>query len=188
MTNIRIMESDPMIKKLLELFIDGYSDFCLAELADIILLNAREMACLPRLREEHPAAKILVMSSFPERSYLPKARHLGADGFWYQQPDAKSLHEVLSTVMEGKLCFPEYMPEVKLGLADSNTLTPREWEVLRQLVAGKTNAQIADALSCAVPTVKHHVQNLQEKTGLANRVQLAVCARARGLVIPEEVP
>lgn len=69
-----------------------------------------------------------------------------------------------------------------LGEAQSTALTPREMDVLRQLVSGKSDAEIASELNCAVPTVKHHIKQLFLKTGFENRTQLAVDAVRSGSV------
>jgi DNA-binding NarL/FixJ family response regulator len=143
------------------------------------------MACIPNLRRENAAAKIIVMTDQPEYSYPETALRLGADGFWYQKPDADALHSCLSAVLAGQRCFPEHSPVVKLGAATSDSFTNRECEVLRELVIGKTDAQIAQTLNCSVPTVKHYIQKIREKTGFCTRVELAVMTRSAGLVIPE---
>jgi DNA-binding NarL/FixJ family response regulator len=62
------------------------------------------------------------------------------------------------------------------------TLTPREVEVLRLVVRGQTNQQIARALSISVSTVKRHMQHISAKLGVCDRVQAAVRAIERGLL------
>ena len=69
-----------------------------------------------------------------------------------------------------------------LGDTLSAALTKRELEVLRELVSGKTDAEIGEALNMAVPTVKHHIQQLFFKTGFTNRTQLAVDAVRSGSI------
>ena len=60
-------------------------------------------------------------------------------------------------------------------------MTPREKEVLKRLVAGKSNKEIASELFISVHTVKAHLDALFRKTGMINRVQLAVYAVQKGL-------
>jgi len=67
---------------------------------------------------------------------------------------------------------------------DDAGLTPREKEVLLQLLEGKTNQQIADALFISVTTVKTHLAHLQEKTGTQNRFALARWASSPGMISP----
>ncbi|MGD9880400.1 MAG: response regulator transcription factor [Reyranella sp.] len=52
-------------------------------------------------------------------------------------------------------------------------LTPREEEVLRLVRQGRSNAEIAQTLGCAVKTAEHHVTNLLDKTGCRGRIELA---------------
>lgn len=60
-------------------------------------------------------------------------------------------------------------------------MTPREKEVLKRLVAGKSNKEIASELFISVHTVKAHLESIFEKTGAVNRVQAAVYAVQKGL-------
>ena len=62
-------------------------------------------------------------------------------------------------------------------------LSDRELEVLREVVAGLPDADIAEALHMSLRTVKSHIQSMREKTGFRNRTELAVRAREVGLVI-----
>ena len=128
-------------------------------------------AQLPDLRLEQPADVILLT-----------ARAAGADGFWYPLPESAALHRFLLAVMAGEKPFPETVPVVMLGNAESSNITNREMEVLRQIVSGKTDPQIGEALGVSVPTVKHHIQQLRLKTGLVNRTQLAAEAVGCGLI------
>ena len=63
-----------------------------------------------------------------------------------------------------------------------NPLTPREAEILKLLVRGHTNRQIARALLISVSTVKRHVRHVGEKLGAHDRVQMAVRAIELGLI------
>ena len=64
--------------------------------------------------------------------------------------------------------------------------------MLRHVVAGKSDAAIAEELHISVPTVKSHVQHMKNRTGFSNRTELAVKAREIGFVIidrkPDEIP
>jgi DNA-binding NarL/FixJ family response regulator len=66
--------------------------------------------------------------------------------------------------------------------ADQGCLSPRELEVLRLVVEGLTNQEIADRLGLARRTVQAHVANALEKTQTRSRTQLAVFALRSGLV------
>ena len=185
MVNVRIIENNPITLKLLETFVEAAPDFSLREPAELILLDAREMAQLPNLKQQLPGVKIVVMTDKPEHSSLQKAQALDADGFWYLQPSEKAFVSLLKAALRGEKPFPQRPPVVRFGKSSSDELTARELEVLQQLVNGKSDAEIAEALNCSVPTVKHHIQQMRIKTDFANRTQIAVCATVCGLVFPE---
>ena len=71
-----------------------------------------------------------------------------------------------------------------LGEASSYEFSDREFEVLRELISGDTNEEIARRLYISQGTVKIHIQHMLEKTGFRSRKELAVRARESGLVIP----
>jgi two-component system vancomycin resistance associated response regulator VraR len=75
-----------------------------------------------------------------------------------------------------------------LGNTISERFSERELEVLRLVVAGETDAAIAEKLFIPVPTVKTHIQNMKNRTGFRNRTELAVKARESGLVIYDQKP
>ena len=170
MNHITIICGDPIVEKLMH---------CItAELpepdVDVVLLDALMMSRIP----EFPGRKIIVFTASADPEYLAAARKAGADGFWYLHPCADSLAQTLAR----EAAFPNKAPAVQLGNACSTNLTKRELEVLRYITAGQSDAEIAYALSITVSTVKHHIQQLRIKTGLANRTQLAVEAVRSGLI------
>ena len=71
------------------------------------------------------------------------------------------------------------------GARDAHTLTARELEVLRLLVAGRSNPEIAEALYISRRTVTTHVTNLFTKLDVTNRVEATVAAQQRGLIAGE---
>ena len=72
------------------------------------------------------------------------------------------------------------------GTADAGHLTPRELDVLQELVRGASNREIASALGIAEETVKSHVGSLLGKLQADNRAQAIVTALKRGLVSPPD--
>ena len=170
MNQITIICSDPIVEKLLH--------YITAELPEpgreVVLLDAAQMGRIP----EFSGARVILFTASADPAYLTAARKSGADGFWYLKPSA----EELSRVLEGSPAFPEKAPAVPLGDVGSSSVTKRELEVLREMVSGKTDAEIGESLNMAIPTVKHHIQQLRIKTGLFNRTQIAVNAVSSGLI------
>ena len=60
--------------------------------------------------------------------------------------------------------------------------TERELEVLRELTTNRSNEEIAEKYNISLNTVKRHIQNMLNKTGYKNRLELAINAKSLGLV------
>ena len=170
MNVITIATPDIILEKLLTLLAEQLPE----PNEHIVLLDAAWMERLP----EFSGRKVILFTASADPADLTAAREAGADGFWYLKPSV----EELSLVLDGDFAFPKKAPAVPLGNTHSIALTKRELEVLREMVSGSTDAEIGEALNMAVPTVKHHVQQLFYKTGLSNRTQLAVDAVRSGLI------
>ncbi|MBR5975741.1 MAG: response regulator transcription factor [Clostridiales bacterium] len=91
----------------------------------------------------------------------------------------------IERVLSGEKIIPESTPVLTIGNASSTDFTARELDVLRKVVYGYTDQEIADALNMSRWTVRSHVNSLMQKTGFKNRVELAVNVRSSGLVIDE---
>lgn len=153
---------------------------------DIVMtagLNGIEAAAT--IKKEHPNIKIILVTSMPEVSYIEKAKEAGAEGMWYKEYEALPLMKVIEKVLAGEIVYPEETPVLSIGNASSDEFTPRELDVLRKVVYGYTDQEIADLLNMSRWTVRTHVKSLMQKTGFKNRVELAVNVRSSGLVIDE---
>lgn len=204
MTRVLIVEDDPMACQLLEIFISQSTNYvvdstiesaaltefcCRTRPVDLILMDvctafhSNGIEAAKKIKQCFPHIKIIIITGQPEYSFVERARHVGADSFWYKNADAESLLEIMDRTMAGKQIYPDKTPQVPLGNISSEMLTDREIEVLREVVAGETDAAIADKLHLSLRTVKGHIQAMREKTGFRNRTELAVRARDCGLII-----
>ncbi len=204
MYNVLVVEDDPMTRQLLEMFIERSDDYSLAasiddaEFAplycsrndiDLVLMDIRTamrangLDAAEIIKQRHPQVKVIICTSMPEFSYLQRAKEIGVDSFWYKQVVEDEFFDLMDRTMAGEHIFPDSTPELTLGKAKSSDFTARELEILRELMSGDSNQEIADRLSISVSTLKTHIQNLQEKTGYRNRTELAIRAREIGLVI-----
>ncbi|GAA2054492.1 MULTISPECIES: response regulator [Streptomyces] len=137
-------------------------------------------------------ADVLVLTTFDLDAYVFGALRAGAAGFLLKDSEATTLIEAVRTVHAGEGMIAPAVTRRLIGefarssrapsvpAADAaalGSLTPREREVLAQIGAGRSNAQIAAELSLAEATVKTHVSRLLGKLGLRSRVQAAVLAQ-----------
>ena len=136
-----------------------------------------------RIKEKHPALKIVAVSSVPESGWPGRAKRLGVESFWYKEYGDRTLPEVMDLTAAGISVYPDRPPVVTLGLAKSSELTDRELEVLRVITAGATNGAAAKELGISENTVKAHVRNLLVKTGFQSSAELAIKARVTGIAV-----
>lgn len=72
------------------------------------------------------------------------------------------------------------------GRVTRSDLTERELDVLRELTGGYTNEGISQRLGISINTVRTHIQNILNKTGFENRLDLAMNAKSIGLVVNDD--
>ena len=207
MTNVMIVEDDPMAQKLLEIFISENSSYrvvhtiesaamaefyCMINPIDLVLMdvctamNVSGLEAAEKIKSRFPHIKIIIITSQPECRFIDRARAAGVESFWYKTASAQEILTVMDRTMAGERIHPDSTPSLKLGDTVSERFSERELEVLRLLVAGETDAAIAEKLYMSVRTVKQHVQSMRDKTGFRNRTELAVRARESGLIINDQ--
>lgn len=138
-----------------------------------------------KIKKLKPEVKIIAVTSMPEVSRMDRAKKIGIESFWYKEAAKETIIEIIERTLKGESIYPDQSPEVRLGLAKSTELTPREIQVLRLLTTGAGNEKIAESLCISLNTVKTHIQHLLDKTGFSSRTQLAIQARITGFVIEE---
>lgn len=168
---------------------DNAAVYCLKNKPDLILMDVMTkggcngLAAAQRIKKSNPDIKIIIVTSMPEISWIKRAQAIGVDSFWYKEVSEEPIISLMEKTMAGERIYPDSTPKVMFGKIESSRLTEREQDVLRQMVIGSTNQEIAQKLFLSVPTVKKHIQSMLEKTGFRNRTELAVMARGVGLII-----
>ena len=137
-----------------------------------------------KIKQEFPNAKIVVVTSMVEESYIRRAKAAKVDSFWYQDISKEDLSEVIRRTMNGESLFPDKTPDVQIGLAKSCDLTEMEISVLRLVCEGYEYAEMAEKLHISQRTVKYHMGNLLSKTGYSNKIQLAIAATKNSYIVP----
>lgn len=204
MINVLIVEDDRMASKLLELFLQDSKIykvaatvesasmaelFCSKGMCELILMdvctsmNASGLDAAEKIKAAYPEIKIIIITSQPEISFIERAKSIGVDSFWYKSPVESELLSVMDRTVAGEHVYPKMTPMLRMGCALSIEFTDRELDVLRELITGDTNKEIADRLNMSQYTVRDYIQSMLEKTGFRSRTELAVKARESGLVI-----
>lgn len=206
MYNVMIVEDQAMPRQLFEAFISMSENYNLvhsiknADMADIYCeksnidlilmdvcteLNSNGLEAAERIKQRFPQIKIIVVTSMPEITYLERARKIGVDSFWYKEVSKEPILSLMDRTMAGESVYPDSTPSVSFGLIKSTDLSEREIAVLREVIGGDTNAEIAEKLGVSQYTVRDYVQVIMEKTGYHTRTELAVKARESGIIIPD---
>lgn len=165
------------------------AEFCASTQVDLVLMdlifvnNLAGFDAARAVKKVSPRTKIVIVTSMPEVSYLERAREIGVESFWYKEVGEQPLLALMDRTMAGESVYPDTTPRLLLGNVSSAALTDRELEVLRELLTGATNSEIAEKLCMSERTVKTHITHMLEKTGFKNRTVLAINARISGLVI-----
>ena len=203
---VLIVDDDPFARQLLGMFISQSENYefagtlisaALAEASvanrkvDLILMdvctamNANGIDAAEAIKKKYPDIKIIVITSQPEYSYITRARAVGVDSFWYKTVVQEEFLTLLDRTMAGERIFPDTTPTLNIGTALSVEFTESELKVLRLVVAGERDQDIADELGVSINTVRTHLRVMMDKTGIRSRTALAVRVRDAGFVIVE---
>lgn len=137
------------------------------------------------LRIRFPDLKIIVVTSMVEESFIKRAKKAGADSFWYKEVSPEDLITVMDATMQGRRIWPGETPTVKLGITTSDDFTETEIKVLRLVCEGLEYSEIAEKLNYTKDNVKYHIRNILQKTGYANKTQLAIAVTGKRYIIPK---
>ena len=192
---VMIVEDQTMIRSLLESYFraeDGYRivafipgakqavEVCRASSVDLILMDVQTenrengLTAVRRIKAIRPKTKIIVVTSLIDCAVPEEAKKAGADSLWYKDSTEKRLMNVVRQTMSGEHIFLDTPPTVEIGMAKSTEFTRTELKVLRHLLRGLSYTRIAAEMGCEMSTVKFHVANMLQKTGLENKLQLAL--------------
>jgi two-component system NarL family response regulator len=136
------------------------------------------------MRDANPNARIILLTTYDTDEEVFRGLRAGASSYLLKDVDSARLADTIRAVHAGRKAIS---PEIAAKLADhvaSETLTPRQEEVLRGIAEGKSNLEIANTLFVSEGTVKAHVKAILQKLGARDRTQAITIAIRRGLVRP----
>jgi DNA-binding NarL/FixJ family response regulator len=137
---------------------------------------------LPAFFAADPAARIIVIADHAGDAEIANTLKIGAKGYLSKDTSSSQLLTAIRAVAAGRRFIPENVAE-KLGEhVGSEELTQAELNILRMLVGGMSNKEIAFALDVSENTVKSHLRNIFGKLAVSDRVTAVTTAIRRGLV------
>ncbi|MBP7211856.1 response regulator transcription factor [bacterium] len=167
-------------------------------LMDLGLPEMNGIEATIKVKELVPETKIIALTSHDREEEVVAALASGANGYCLKDIDPIKLAEVVRDVATGVCWIDPQVAQLVLnafpkpentsllpsknGASGNIPLTEREYEVLKHLVMGKSNTEIADELIVSVHTAKAHVCSILQKMCVNDRVQAAVKAVREGIV------
>ena len=161
-------------------------------LLDVAMKGGEGMLLLERLRETQLETRVLMLTAAMPRNDLVRALQLGARGVVLKDAPAELLFKSIRRVRAGEYWVGRDMvadlvhalaavdkastPRPLLHAPRAFALTARELEIVSAVASGYTNRQMAEKFSIAEDTIKHHLTSIFDKTGVSNRLELALFA------------
>jgi DNA-binding NarL/FixJ family response regulator len=160
-------------------------------LIDVDMPGLSGIGAIRMLRNAIPELKILVLSAHDDDRYVRDSMSAGADGYVLKSIDVDALIRIIELFCKGEPVLSPYLlnlavehsPAGKTEFLDPS-LSAREKEVLKYLVEGKMNKEIADNLFISNETVKSHIKNIFRKLNVTNRVGAVRVTEVQKLLDP----
>lgn len=151
-------------------------------LIDLRLPKLGGVDAISQIRKETPHARFIVLTTYDGDEDIYRALKAGAKAYLLKGMTSEELMMAIRSVHAGKSHIPPAIAERLAERMGSEELTPRESDVLEQIVSGKSNKEIAAELEISEATVKTHINSLLAKLGVTDRTQAATAAIRRGIV------
>jgi two-component system, NarL family, response regulator LiaR len=183
---------------------DGYAAIAIVSqlqpdlvIMDVGLPQLDGIEATQQLKIKLPNVRILMLTSHTEETEIIAALSCGADGYCIKGTSLQQLLNAIAVVQEGAIYLDPQIARIVIAqlqpprLASPSSvgsqtpkveLSSRELEILKLLVEGHTNPEIAAVLYLSLSTVKVHIRNIMSKLAVDDRVQTAVVALRSGLV------
>ncbi|MFF0826428.1 response regulator [Brevibacillus sp. NPDC003359] len=200
MIRVLLVDDHTMIRKGLRVLLESYSQIKIVGeshsgsdailkatqlqpdvvLMDLSLPNGLDgFTASNEIRKSNPFVKIVILTMHDEEIFVQKAINVGVHGYILKNSHGELLFQAIMEVCRGKRFYKTSVSEeiIKLWLkSDAKTLpsvlTVREKELVRLIVLGYTNKEIADKLLISVKTVENHKTNIMQKLQLDTKHQL----------------
>ena len=150
---------------------------------DLGLGDEFSLGWLPRLREDSPATRILVLSAHSEQLYAERVLRAGAQAYLMKTAPLEDLLKAIRRVLAGQIAVSDAQRDAMVqravgGAGAGPEMSAREIEVLRHVAAGRSTADIAQRLNRSIKTIESHKQALKTKLGAETPAQLMRIAMA----------
>lgn len=160
---------------------------------DVVLMDIRMpvldgVAATRQIKAEHPAMTVLVLTTFDDDDYIIKALTYGASGYLLKDIRSDKLVEAIRDSIRGNVILPgliaakitSHLRQETPSSVAAGDFTEREIEIIRQLMAGRSNREIAGALFLSVGTVKNYISQIYLKINVNDRANAVLTFQKLG--------
>ena len=160
---------------------------------DVSMPRMTGIQAATELHKRNPELRIVMLSMHDSEQFLFEALKAGASGYVLKTGADTDIVDAVRAAMRGdSFLYPsavttlvrDYVERRGRGEEQFDVLTPRELEVLKLIAEAYTSKQIATTLFISIKTVERHRQNILDKLGMRDRVELTRYAIRRGLIQP----
>ena len=161
-------------------------------LIDVDMPGMSGIRAIRILRKSLPRMKILVLSTYDDDKYVQESMQAGADGYLLKCVDIGELVKIIRSVCDGKQVVSPFLvnltmepepDEIEEGPVECVLLTPREQEILKAIIDGRSNKEISGDFFISIETVKSHVKRIYQKLQVKSRVEAAMAAVKKNLLV-----
>ena len=187
--DIEIIRDFETAEQFLQFFENKPSDVVIMDLG---LPGMNGLCATKILKDKYPSTKIIILTSHEQTDEVVAALACGANAYCLKDIEAEEIQNIIRSVYKGVMWIHPKVSEATRqsapkpistdfdnlynNVASDTNLTEREVEVLRKIVDGKTNTEIAHDMCISTHTAKAHVGNILSKLSVSDRVEAAVKA------------
>ena len=212
-TRILVADDHPIVRSGLKTILDAQPDLAvvaeaadgaeavrkaLVEDVDLVVLDVSMpkltgIQAAAELQKRKPELKLLMLSMYDNEQFLFEALRAGASGYVLKSNADHDIVDACRRTMRGQsFLYPSAVTSLVRDVVESgraleatfDVLTPRELQVLKLIAEAHSSKEIAAELVISLKTVERHRQNILDKLGMSDRVELTRYAIRRGLIQP----
>ncbi len=145
-------------------------------LMDLMMPGMDGITATREIHQKYPQIKVIALTSFSEQNMVQGALQAGATGYLQKNVTAVELGNAIRSAYNGRMTLSQEAVQALAasatgGYVPGNELTERERDVLKGMVEGLNNNEIAEKLFISLGTVKFHISNIFQKLGVDSRVE-----------------
>jgi DNA-binding NarL/FixJ family response regulator len=211
-TRVLVADDHPIVRSGLRSLLDAQPDFAVVAEAedgaaavkaalgedvhlailDVAMPKLTGIQAAVELQKRKPELKLLMLSMYDSEQFLFESLRAGASGYVVKSDADHDIVDACRRTMRGQsFLYPtavtalvrDYL-ERRRDVPEFEILTPRELQVLKLIAEARSSKEIAAELVISVKTVERHRQNILDKLGMSDRVELTRYAIRRGLIQP----